>query len=244
MKSIRLLLAFVLIGLVGGGVYLWMFKKTDTVRIAKGYPKSETPQMTADYFKKAISNREYEMAALYCTAGYAEQLKRGHEAASKLGTAIDNTGYQMKERAVLRDEVKVVLFLLDPFPKDISITVDKESGDKAEGKLVFKFPDVAGGQVSSTPWNLNPKLYNALLPQLKASVGTVVPMKKENGEWKFDFPTDAAVQERVGLLNSKYAKYVNVMEQVSSEIKTDPALKETAAATAHMKGLLESAAKE
>lgn len=235
----------VLIGLIGGGVYIFMFKKTDAERLALGYPKAETPQMAADSFKKAINERNYKMAALYCTATYAEQLNRGGEAASKLGTAIDNTGYQMKERDVLRDEVKVVLFLLDPFPKDISITVDKESGDKAEGQLKFTFPTVAGGPVSSTMWNLNPKVYNALLPQLKNPAGvTVVPMKKENGEWKFDFTSDAVVQERVGLLNSKGAKYVNVMEQVSSEVKTDPALKETAAATARMKSLLESAAKE
>ncbi|MFO0825768.1 MAG: hypothetical protein U0792_22050 [Gemmataceae bacterium] len=165
---------------------------------------------------------------------------------TSFGTAIDNLGYQMKERGVIRDEVKLVLFLLDPFPKDINISVDKESGDKAEAKFSFVFPKAdAGWQISATPWNLDQKLNNALLPTLKNPTGvTVVPMKKENGEWKFDFTADAAVQERVGLLNAKYKRFVNALDQTSSEIKTDPALKETAAATAKLKGLLESAAKE
>ncbi|MFO0825767.1 MAG: hypothetical protein U0792_22045 [Gemmataceae bacterium] len=39
----RLIGLVVLIGLVGGGVYLWMFKKNDTIRTAKGLRQGRDP---------------------------------------------------------------------------------------------------------------------------------------------------------------------------------------------------------
>ena len=41
----------------------------------------------------------------------------------------------MKERSLTRDEVKVVFYALDPFPKEFQITVSKENGDTAEAAL-------------------------------------------------------------------------------------------------------------
>jgi len=238
----RLLGLIVLIGLVGGGVYLFMFKKADTERTVKGYKKAETPQLAVDNFRKAIDAREFDMAAFYCTAGFAEQLKRGHEAASKLGTAIDNLTYQMNERKLMRDEVKNVLYALDPFPKDLQITVGKESGDTAEATLVFSGPSSSGEQVGT--WVLKPEIFHVYIRSMKApKPNTVVaPMKKENGEWKFDFSSDNNLQLRVAYMNSKYMNYVNPMETVTQEVKNDPATRENA--TSRIKTLLESAAKE
>ena len=226
-----------------GGAYLVLFKRADTIRLAKGYKDAETPQVAADMFKRAIEKREYEMAAHYCTAGSAEQFRRGADAATNLGTAIDNLGYQMKERGLLRDEVKVVLYGMDPFPKDIQITVGKESGDTAEATIVFSMPYISN-QPTSGAWNVKQEILQVYCRSMQHANTTtaVVPMKKENGQWKFDFPVDATLQARVGYMNDKYKNYVNPMETVTTEIKNDPSTKENV--TQRLKSLLESGAKE
>ncbi|MCE9566674.1 MAG: hypothetical protein K8U57_32020 [Planctomycetes bacterium] len=240
----RLLGLIVLIGLVGGGVYLFMFKKADTIRTVKGYKKAETPQIAADMFKEAIKNREYEIAASYCTTSYAEQLKRGNVAGGKLATAIDNLTYQMNERKLMRDEVKIVLFGLDPFPKDFQVTVSKESGDTAEGTFVFSGPNMSGDNPNLGGWNLKGEIFNVYTRSMKfPKPGTMVAaMKKEAGEWKFDFPSDNGLQLRVAYLNEKYMNYVNPMEKVTQEVKNEPETRENA--TTRIKTLLEQAAKE
>ncbi len=234
----------VLIALVGGGAYLWMFKKADTERTVKGYKKADTPQIAADMFKEAIKNREFHLAAFYCTTGFAEQLKRGSDAAHKLGTAIDNLTYQMNERKLMRDEVKNVLFVLDPFPKDFQITVSKESGDTAEGTLVFSGPGLSGDTPSAGTWIMKPEIFHVYIRSMKTPKPNtvVVPMKKENGEWKFDFAADNNLQLRVAYMIEKYMNYVNPMEIVTQEVKNDPSVKENV--TARIKTLLEQAAKE
>lgn len=240
----RLIVLVLVVGALAGGAYVFFFKKSEASRAVRGYKKAETPQVAADMFKKAIEKREYDMAAFYCTAGYAEQLNRGAEAGSKLATALDNLTYQMKERSLTRDEVKLILYQLDPFPKDIQITVSKEAGDTAEATLVFSGPSISGDNPSTGGWALKPEIFMVFVRSMKSPKPNVVvvPMKKENGEWKFDFASDNALQLRVGYLNDKYKNYVNPMEIVTQEVKNDPSTRENV--TARLKSLLESAAKE
>jgi hypothetical protein len=226
-----------------GGAYLFLFKRADTVRAAKGYKDADTPQVAADMFKRAIDKREYDVAAHYCTAGSAEQFRRGADAATNLGTAIDNLGYQMKERGLMRDEVKVVLYGMDPFPKDILITVSKESGDTAEATFVFSMPYISN-QPTSGAWNIKQEILQVYCRSMRYANATtaIVPMKKEGNQWRFDFPADPALQARVGYMNDKYKNYTNPMEMVTLEVKNDPSTKENT--TQRLKSLLESAAKE
>jgi len=195
-------------------------------------------------FKRAIEKRDYEIAAHYCTAGYAEQLRRGDQSAVELGEALDNFNYQLKEHGLMRDEAKVVLYALDPFPKDVQITVSKENGDAAEAALVFSLPVVVGNQPTSGTWNLKPEVFGTFTRSMRyVNVTTAaVPMKKEQGQWKFDFPVDAPLQLRVGILNDKYKNYVNPLRTITHEVKTDPSTKENT--TQRLKSLLEQAAKE
>lgn len=240
----RLIFLAMAICVVLGGGYLFLFKRSDAVRAAKGYKRSDTPQVAADMFKKAIQNREYDMAAYYCTAGYAEQLRRGEHAAEGLGEAIDNLTYQLQERSLVRDEVRITLHALDPFPKEFQITVGKENGDTAEAVLVFAMPLQSGNQPSSGTWLMKPEIFQVFIRSMKHAKPTtvVVPMKKDHGEWKFDFPADETLQLRVGYLNDRYKNYVNPMEVVTQEVKNDPATKENV--TSRLKSLLEQAAKE
>ena len=61
-----------------GGTYLFLFKRTEVVRAAKGYKNADTPQVAADMFKKAIEKRDYDMAA------HDDELGRGRRLADIL----------------------------------------------------------------------------------------------------------------------------------------------------------------
>ena len=150
----------------------------------------------------------------------------------------------MKERSLIRDEVKVVFYALDPFPKEFQITVSKENGDTAEAALVFSTPLLSGNQPTAGTWTMKHEIFQVYARSMKRTntVTVVVPMKKEGNEWKFDFPADAPLQLRVGYLNDKYKNYVNPMEIVTQEVKNDPSTRENV--TSRLKSLLEQAAKE
>lgn len=229
---------------VAVGVYLAVFKRGQVARLAKGYKAADTPQAAADMFKKAVQAREYEYAADYCTRDYAEQLRRGAAAAKEYGDALDNLTYQMKERDLIRDEVKVVLYRLDPFPKDVAIVVGKEAGDTAEAVLTFATPTFKGGGPTSTEWKLKDDILQVFVRSMRFgnTATAAVGMKKEAGAWKFDFPADPALQTRVGHLNDKYKNYVNPFQIVTQEVKNDPSTKENA--TQRLRTLLEQAALE
>lgn len=225
------------------GAYIAAFKRGTVARMAKGYKSAETPQAAADMFKKAIEAREYEYAADYCTPDYAEQLKRGHEASSEFAIALDNLMYQMKERDLIRDETKVVFYKLDPFPKDITITVGKESGDSAVATIAFSPPDAKGGGPATTDWKLDDGIQQVFVRPLKfTGYTTQVELKKVDGKWKFDFRPDNTVAQRVGRMNDKYKQYVNPFEMVTQEVKNDPNTRENV--TKRLRDLIEGAAKE
>ena len=61
----RLIFFILAVCVVIGGGYLFLFKRSDAVRAAKGYKKADSPQVAADMFKRAIEKREYDMAAHY-----------------------------------------------------------------------------------------------------------------------------------------------------------------------------------
>ena len=225
------------------GVYIAVFKRGMVARTAKGYKAAETPQVAADMFKKAIEEREYEYAADYCTQDYAEQLKRGSAAAREYAVALDNLIYQMKERDLIRDETKLAFYLLDPFPKDITITVGKESGDSATATIVFAAPEMRGGASAGTDWRLDTGITQCYVRALPfKGYATMVEMKKEKNAWKFDFRPDSSIQQRVARMNEKYKNYVNPFEMVTQEVKNDPNTRENT--TSRLRQLIEGAAKE
>ena len=240
----RLIILFVVLGLLGGGAYLFLFKSKETLRFTKGYKEAKTPQIAADMFSKAIKERDYESAADYATKDYAEQLKRGHKAANKMGVQLDNMMFQMEKRDFLRDESKYVLFQLDPFYKDFTVVVSKESGDKAEGLLTFNLPFLKGGQPSAGSWQLKPEMFQAFIAHMGFSSGNAVavPMVKDKEGWKFDFPSNTLLQTRVAYLNDKYMHYFNVYEMLDQDVKNDPTTRENT--TSRLKTELEKAAKE
>src|SRR6476620_3081428 len=95
----RMMTIVALLAVVGIGGFLFMFKREamqELVAGGRGYPKAKTAQECVDLFQKALKDRKYDMAGRYCTKDYAEQLKRGNDAAQELGIAIDDLKHRMK----------------------------------------------------------------------------------------------------------------------------------------------------
>lgn len=238
MRNFLVLLA--LLGAVGGGVYLWAYKKKEVKELAdsaQGYPEAKSPKEAADLFRKAIKERKYGKAAKYTTAKYAEMLNKGDEAARKLGEAIDNLAYQMNERSVATDELRIVLYGFDPFPKDITITVGKETDTVALATISPEGVKLVGQGRPYDTWAVDRGFWGALYAGLSSQAKIV----KEGEAWKFDFPVTPTMQASVTRLNDKYKYYAQLLEKVSGELKRDPSTKEDF--KRRLKEILEEAAR-
>jgi hypothetical protein len=250
MRAILLLLVLAALGT--GGYFLYK-NKFDVKKAAeearkeiggavdevRGYPEAKTPKEAADLFKKAIKERKYDKAAKYTTAKYAEMLNKGDDAARKLGVAIDNVSYQMQERAVLTDEMKLVFYGFDPFPKDINITVSNENEKDAVATLIPEGVKLTGQSSPYSTWQIDRGFWNALSGG--APPAGRVKIIKEGDVWKLDFPTSPKLQTSVARLNEKYKTYVQKLEILTKEIKNEADTKENV--MRRMRELLEDAAK-
>ena len=243
MRKLIVLVALGCVVLIGGYLYLFQWGKVRaTFESARGYPEAKTPKEAVDLFRKAVQARDYEMAAKYCTSRYAEELRKGAHAAKELGTAIDNLTSQLKDNGVLSDEVKLVLYYYDPFQKDVTFTVDKESADAAEATIAF---DGLGGFTQQRPfsdWNLDPRVMRALSYDfpLPGTSGKLY-LKKEAGAWKLDVPVSQNQQAATTRINDRYKDYLNPFKIVSQEVKNDPTTKENV--KNRLKTLLEEASR-
>jgi hypothetical protein len=248
MRAILLLLVLAALGTGGYFLYKNKFdvKKAaedarkelgGAVDEARGYPDAKSPKEAADLFRKAIKDRKYDKAAKYTTAKYAEILKKGDDAARKLGEAIDNLSYQMSERSVATDEMKIVLYGFDPFPKDILITVSKETDKDAVAVIAPEGVRLVGQGRPYDTWAIDRGFWGALYAGLPSQVKIV----KEGDVWKLDFPVGPAMQASVTRLNDKYKYYAQLLDKVSTELKRDPSTKEDF--KRRLKEILEEAAR-
>lgn len=245
MKRIIILIVAVVLLAVAG--YIVFFRWGDAKRTAGGYKKADTPQVCAEMFRKAIREREYDIAADYVTQPYAEQLKKGAEPGKELGKSIDNLTDQLNSRGLMRDELQLVLFALDPFPKEVEITTADETTSTPKAVLVIAAPKVGASTANSGKWNLKPEMLNTLVPTLGAdrvmrTNKISFPMKKDGEVWKIDVSADTNLQTSVTTLKDKYKNFVNPLDDVKENLKTDATTKENVAG--ELKRMLEQASKE
>jgi len=187
-----------------------------------GYPAAKTPKEAADLFSNAIKERKYSTAAKYCTGPYAEELKSVNDGAKKLGTAIDDLSYRMSEKSVMNDEMRVVLFFFDPFPKDFTITVEKPTDTEAVGVITPPAPKLTNHQAKfDTTWNVDRTFFNALYPMVNDAPVTKVKIKKEGEEWKLEFPDPASLQKTVLRLKDRANYYAGRLDVLATELKRD-----------------------
>ncbi len=245
MKNLLILIA--VLALAGGIGYVVFFRWGDANRAAKGFKKADSPQVCAEMFRKAIKEREYEIASDYVTAAYAEQLKKVHEEAKSLGESIDNLESQINSRGLMRDEMQLVLFSLDPFPKNIEMVTSDETTSTPKATMTITLPKVGNSQANNGLWNIRNDILLGLVPTLGRdrtlrSNKIMFNMKKEGEVWKLDIPVDSTLQSSVTVLKDKYKNFVNPIDDVKGNLKIDATTKENV--SSELKRLLEQASKE
>lgn len=82
------------------------------------------------------------------------------------------------------------------------------------------------------------QIYIAYLTFIPANTVTI-PLVKNKGEWKFDFPTNTLLHTRVAYMNDKHRHYYNVYEMLDQDVKNDPTMRENT--TTRLKTELEKA---
>ena len=208
-----------LLAVLGIGGFLYLFKREAVAELvdgARGYPQAKTPQECVDNFKKAVKERKYDKAAKYCTKDYAEQLKKAAEAGHDVGTAIDDLSHRMKNDGVLTSEIEFVLFVHDPLPQDLKLTV-QSPGDKEATATV----SVDNPILQSTPtktWKVDPLFIKAFYYDYPRSQ---VRLVKEGDYWKIDIPVTPAMRDRVDRFVRNHKDYVIALKKMSEEVRTE-----------------------
>lgn len=214
--------SFVLIGLLavlGIAAYLYLFKREATLEVidsARGYPKAKTAQECVDNFKKGVAARKYDKAAKYCTKDYAEQLTRGAEAAREVGQAIDDLSHRMRHDGVMTSEMEYILFLNDPFPPTLTLTLQNPGEKEATASIGVSDPQLQS--VPTKTWKFDPLYVKAFYYDYQANH---VRLVKEGEVWKIDIPVTPEMRTRVDRLNRCYKDYVNAFKVMSEEVRTD-----------------------
>jgi hypothetical protein len=225
---VGLLLVLGLIGFVGYVAWVqpeWaMSWLREARREVAGFAPAKTPQELLDKFKDAVKRRDYDAAATYCTADYAEQLRKGGPAASKLGTAIDTLEDKLEQKGLKSDKVVFVLRSIDPFPKDIKFANlrYKEGEDKA---TVFVGEDVKPVlPIDLTGWKYDPTFSRALIRAMPqgTQLGLVRVGEGDKQRWQIDFKVSDALRQAVDQLKDKHMKYVNGFDKLKYEILNTP----------------------
>jgi hypothetical protein len=217
MRRIITIVGLLVVIAIGG--FLYLFKReavADLADSARGYPKASTPQECVDLFKKAVKDRNYEKAAKYCTKDYAEQLKKGAPAAKEVGESIDDLAHRMKNDGVLTSEIEFVLFLNDPLPPDLTLTVQSPGEKEATAAI-----GVSNPVLQSTPtktWKYDPYFIKAFYFDYPRGV---VRLVKEEGCWKIDIPVTPDMRNRVDRLIRCHMDYVNAFKKMSEEVRTE-----------------------
>lgn len=218
----KLIIQLMLVAIVIGAGYLFLFKKKDvtervksSVQQIRGYTTAKSPTEAIDNFQKAIKNRDYETAAEYCGPDYAEQLRKAAPVAKDLGNEIDNLLYKMEERKVSSEQVRVVLALLEPFPNNIVMVVKNPGTDKAIAVI-----DEKGTGVKDLGKQQHWKIDLGMIRTLQRDVPGEVEVRKSGDTWKIYFPAGPNLQLAVSHLKDHGQDYVNAINRVKNELQS------------------------
>ena len=150
-----------LLAVLGIAAFLYLFKREavgEVIDSARGYPRAPPPR-SAWTFKKAVKERKYDKAAKYCTKDYAEQLTRGAEAATAVGEAIDDLSHRMKNDGVMTSEIEYILFLNDPLPPELTLTLQTPGESEATAAMGVSNPVLQSAPTKT--WKFDPAFIKA-----------------------------------------------------------------------------------
>ncbi|QVL32089.1 hypothetical protein KIH39_25180 [Telmatocola sphagniphila] len=235
----RLIFLVLLVLAAAGGYHLYKDKDArkllqSVVDKATKNPLAKTPKEAADYFLKAIKDRDYERAADYCTSAYAEQLRAGAADAKKLGDAIDGLMDKMSLVKITNiGECKYVLWCMDPFPREgLAIVVSEVNDPKvktAAGTFVLS-PKILGVDriPDQMPQNYHPSrdFIGGLYKGLPERINFVKEGEGDKVSWKLDMPCPPEVVSAVQSMKKNEGSLAREIRDLSQSINKDAAIKE------------------
>jgi hypothetical protein len=202
-------------------------------KAAQGYNPAKSPEDCLDQFKRAITNRQYDVAQDYLAGDYLELFKKGAADARELARGIDELADVMKTTGVKSDKVDVLLYWLDPFPA-FQYDVKNKSSGSVTALIHWRddAPRVQAGlqSLSTERYDILPLMLHSLLP-----TGTTLPapmavtLKETNGVWKIEMPVqfgDRHLRNCVEALRKNATNYRNALADIKNSIKNNPAVKE------------------
>jgi hypothetical protein len=241
----RIVVFLMLVAVVAGG-YMYRKEIKKIWSAATEYPAANTPKEAAELFRKYMGERDYEAAAHYCTANYAKLLRDGASMAKKLGGQIDGLMDKMKMFPETdTPECRLVLFFMDPFPKDaLEILVQSEQDQKAVATMAMKPKNLAAEKAQSSmpqEYRVDPDLVQVFYRELPPKVNMVKEKVGDKVVWRFDFVPPATLTRAVNILNQKGEYLTTELRDLSTSVNNDASVK--ADFRKHLKDTLEKASK-
>lgn len=196
-------------------------------RKASGFAPAKTPTEALDKFRDAVKKRDYETAAEFCDRDYKEQVLKVAAAAKKLGDAIDSLAYNMDKHGVVSPKTKLMLRLLEPFPKTFQVLDVKEKDNAAVARIA------EGDPIPQLDTPLPPDFYTkhrhmigALLPNEVGLSWESIDLARDKDGWKLKVPVTTRLRLSVDHLKDNATNYANGIKQVSDSVKNNPVTKE------------------
>jgi hypothetical protein len=196
-------------------------------RQASGFAPAKTPTEALDKFREAVKKRDYETAAEFCDKEYKEQLRKVAAGAKKLGDSIDSLAYNMDKHGVVNPKTKLMLRLLEPFPKTFKVLDVKEKDDKATARIGEDDPiPQLDSPIPQDFYTKHRHMIGALLPNEIGLSWESVDLVKEKDGWKIVVPVTSRLRVSVDHLKDNATNYANGIKQVSDSVKNNPSTKE------------------
>jgi hypothetical protein len=204
-------------------------------RSARGYRLADSPEQAVASFQRALQERDYRTAALYCSRDYSDHLEQAAEKARRLGEAIDNLRYRLKSRNVRSDPIDVILFWLDPFPAGFTARdFEEDEGDGRWTAILSWEADerrYRDALLWVTNWGLDPTIHHALLPcRLLPEISQLkVEVRQDDDEaWRIVFPIEMEgarhVQASVARLQEAGNRFRDMLTTIKNDLRahTEP----------------------
>jgi hypothetical protein len=217
------------------------------IRSSRGLGPAKSPEEALAKFQKAIQARDFESAAVFCTAEYAEQMRKCAKQASELSLSIDGLVHALQNVAKIdAPRTMYVLSLLEPFPVDFTyeirsgtdgpeaadarITLSDAKLSKAGSEMELKIPSLRLDSRIQRP--LLPRIQDVARGLILREVVMEVRLKSEGEKekvWKIDFPVTAAnadvnypgMRESVEFLQKNGANYAEALDNLKDSLKKD-----------------------
>jgi hypothetical protein len=191
------------------------------IRQAQGLGPAKTPKEALERFQKAVQKRDFETAATFCTADYADQMRRASKGATTLATAADGLLHNLEHVSHLNSpEAKALVRYLQPFPGDFTYQIQHKDGEPtARATLVL---DV--GPRPQKTYDVDPRIFLSFVPD---TIDAVV-LKAEGDKdkvWKIDFPVTTYLRDKVDYLKDNYGNYARALDNLKDAASRDSAAK-------------------